>query len=136
MEMMEVSVASQVIPVHFTMLMHALAESLQFVHMSVPGRSQSSLSAAASTGLSSASVSEHHCDIIIVTTRTITTNRCTCNMLAIVSSTSPLIKSLFFVYQFQNKNSVRQSKLKYLIDGQENRPRPLLSRKGHLGIAI
>jgi len=72
MLVMEVLVASQVIPIQFAVLMHALAESLQFVHRSVPGRSHSSLSAAASTGLSSALESEHLCGKIIVTTRTTT----------------------------------------------------------------
>ena len=67
-----VLLASQVIPDQLAVLMHAFAESLQFAHRSVPGRSQRSNSAAASTGLSCASESEHHCDIIIVTRMTTT----------------------------------------------------------------
>jgi len=72
MLMIEVLVLSQLIPDQFAVLMHAFDESLQFDHRSVPGRSQRSLSAAASTGLSSASESEHHADKIIVTARTTT----------------------------------------------------------------
>jgi len=73
MLMIEVLVLSQVIPDQFAVLMHAFAESLQFDHRSaVPGRSQRSLSAAASTGLSSASEIEHHCEKIIVKARTTT----------------------------------------------------------------
>ena len=46
---------SQKIPGQLAVLMHAFLESLQFGHRSVPGRSQRSNSAAASTALSSAS---------------------------------------------------------------------------------
>jgi len=79
MAMMEVLVGLQVIPVQFAALVHALAESLQFVQRSVPGRSQRSNSAAASAGLSSASEGEHHSNMIIVTTRTNMATRRTCN---------------------------------------------------------
>ena len=72
-EMMEVLLALQVMPVQFAELMHAFAESLQCVHkFVVPQRSNS---AATSTGLSSASESEHHCDSIIGTTSTTTNTR-------------------------------------------------------------
>jgi len=77
MLMMAVLLASQVIPGQLAVLMHALAESLQFVHKSVPGRSQRSNSAAASTVLSCALESDHHWAIIIIKTTTTTATRLT-----------------------------------------------------------
>ena len=74
--MMEVMLASQVISAQSTLLVHAFAESLQFIHRSIVGLSQRSNSAAVSTGLSKASVSEHHCDNTTVKTTT-TALRCT-----------------------------------------------------------
>jgi len=67
---MAVLLELQTIPGQFVGLVHALAESLQFAHRSVTGRSQRSLRAVASTALSSASEGKHHCEIIVVTTRT------------------------------------------------------------------
>ena len=73
---MEVLLALQVIPVQFALLMHALAESLQFAHRSVPGRSQRSNIAAASTALSCA----WEGDITTIMTRTTTATRWTFNI--------------------------------------------------------